>query len=163
MTATVESCEIERIITEMSIEVFEWPLPEDETACVSAVFELSCPSPFAAWRRVTWIILNDLGRPPVSSPDKPAVILFDYSGLKIYAMRSNARLSFASKKKQFAKAHYIELTFPVSIEKCLVPNALEYQLYDLEKAIWVDSQAAIIPSTERWSHTDLPNGLYLHL
>ena len=128
-------CELERSIKEMTIQVYEWPLPEDEASCISAVFELDCPKSFAAWRSVTWLIVNDLGRPPVALVDNPAATLFDYAGLQIYAKKKQSRLTLASKKKSFTKAHYRELTFPVSTEKCLVPNSLEYRLFDTEKRV----------------------------
>ena len=157
-----KKCELERSITEMSIEIYEWPLPQDEASCESAVFELDCPKSFAAWRSVTWLIVNDLGRPPMASVDNPAATLFDYAGLHSYAKNKQSRLTFASKKKSFTKAHYKELTFPVPIEKCLVPNALEYQLFDTEKRVWVYSQAAT-PSIARLCITVLPEGPYSNL
>ncbi len=156
-------CELDRLIAEVSIDVFEWPLPESEAACVSTVFELDCPISFAAWRSTTWVILNDLGRPPVTPPDKPAAILSEYAGLQCYFKRIQSRLVFASKKKSFTKAHSRELNFPVQVEKCIVPNALEYQLFDSERSIWVHRQATIFPSIERWCNTALPDGPYSNL
>lgn len=156
-------CELERLIAEMSIVVYEWPLPENEAACISTVFELDCPISFAAWRSITWIIMNDLGRPPVNSSDSPAATLFEYTGLQCYVKKTQSRLIFASKKKSFTKAHYREVNFPVPVEKCIVPNALEYQLFDSEKSMWLHSQASIFPNTELLCTTELPEGPYSNL
>ena len=155
-------CLLERSIRDMSIEAYEWPLLQDESSCVSAVFELDCPKSFAAWRSVTWLILNDLGRPPVTLVDSPTATLFEYAGLRNYAKKKQSRLIFASKKKSFTKTHYKELKFPISLEKCLVPNALEYQLFDTENRVWVSSQAAT-PSIDRLCITALPEGPYSNL
>lgn len=156
-------CELEKLIAGISIFVYEWPIPENEADCVSAVFELDCPSGFAAWRSITWIIINDLGRPPVNCSDKPAATLLGHPGLQGYAKKTRSRLTFASKRKPFTEAHYRELSFPVPVEKCIVPNALEYQLFDSQKLVWVHGQASIIPSIERLCNTELPEGPYLNL
>ena len=156
-------CELERLMANVSIEVYEWPLPPSEAACISAVFELDCPTSFAAWRNVTWIVLNDLGRPPVTSPDNPAANLFEYAGLQSYATRKISRLIFASKTKSFTKAHYKAVKFPVSVDKCTAPNALEYQLFDSEKSVWVHTQATTMPNVQRLCNTSLPEGPYSNL
>ena len=154
-------CELERLTGEMSIDVYEWPLPSDEAACVSTIFELDCPTSFAAWRSVTWIILNDLGRPPAVSLDNPAAILHEYTGLKDYATQKS-RLTFASKKRSLTKTQHRELRFPVSVDRCMVPNALKYEYFDLEKRLWVRGQT-LTPSIDRLCKTALPEGPYSNL
>lgn len=156
-------CRLERSMRAMSIGIYEWPLPENEAACIAAVFELDCPTSYVAWRSFTWLIVNDLGGPPMISISNPTATLLEYAGLHAHAKRKNSRLIFASKKKSFTKAHYKELKLPVPVERCLVSNALAYELFDAEKRAWVHPQVTTVPSIRSLCDTALPKGPYSNL
>ena len=91
----------------MSISKYEWPLPTDEYSCISAVFELDCPTGFVAWRNFTWILTHEIGRPQWDWGAQYADTLCQYSGLRSHNQEKSSRLVLASKVKSFEKTHYI--------------------------------------------------------
>src|SRR5205807_1054202 len=50
-------CRLSKEATDMSIQVFEWPLPDDCVQAEAVVFELNAPSDFKIWRDLTYQIL----------------------------------------------------------------------------------------------------------
>ena len=53
------SCRVSSRARSMRIQIFEWPLPDDETEAKAAVFELQVPEVILAWRNATLTILLD--------------------------------------------------------------------------------------------------------
>ena len=157
-----ERCVLNREADGISIDVYEWPLPEDVASAKSAVIELNCPAQFAAWRNLTWMLLQDLGRQALVGGGNTATDLFSYAGLKTYAKDRGSRLTLASSTKPFAQAHYHHLNFPVSMDKCFVKNALQYKLFDSKKGCWVKDQVEN-PSLHAACVTPLPEGPYSDL
>lgn len=146
----------------MTIDVYEWPLPKDESACISAVVELDCPLELVAWRNLTWMLIHDLGRQSVSQREEPAARLFSYDPLKKYAQSKGSRLTLASIPKPFAKAHYRVLKFPATLDRCYADNALRYELFDPFTTCWIKDQTDM-PSLRRSCITPLPGGPYANL
>ena len=146
----------------LSIDVYEWPLPEDATLSKSAVFELDCPVSFAAWRNLTWMLLHDLGRQAPVGGQNPATSLFSYVGLKAHAKDSKSRLTLASSTRAFAQANYHLLNFPVTLDSCFEKNTLQYKLLDMIKGCWVKEQVET-PSFHAACVTPLPDGPYSNL
>jgi hypothetical protein len=61
----MEDCQwysLMREAEEMTIRVYEWPLPTDEEKAMSTVFELDVPEAFAAWRDATLFLCRDVLR-----------------------------------------------------------------------------------------------------
>lgn len=159
---TCKRCVLNREADAISIDVHEWPLPEHATFSKFAVTELECPVEFAAWRNLTWIILQDLGRKALVGGGNPATSLFSYPGLKKYAKDESSRLTLASSTRAFAQAQYHLLSFPVSIDQCFAKNALQYRLFDSIKGCWVKDQVET-PSLHAACVTALPDGPYSNL
>ena len=157
-----QKCVIDRQAQAMTIDVHEWPLPECEVSCTSALVELDCPIEFAAWRNVTWMLAHDLGREATRRGQNPAAELSKYAGLFSYAQHRQSRLTLASKTKPFAKAHYHILKFPITLEQCFVKNALHYELFDSLQVCWVSEQVDD-PDIHPHCITLLPEGPYSNL
>ncbi len=157
-----QKCTLNRQTELMSIDVYEWPLPEKACFCKSAVVELDCPVEFAAWRNLTWMLIHDLGRQTLSRGENPAARLCSYAGLQDYAKDKKSRLTLASSTKPFAQAHYHLLKFPVPLDSCYAKNALQYKLFDSLKGCWIKDQVEI-PSLHKACITPLPDGPYSNL
>ena len=119
-----QKCILERQAEAMTIDVYEWPLPDCEESCVSALVELDYPTELAAWRDLTWMVLHDVGRQVTVRGENPAVQLPTYKDLLPYVRKLRSRLTLASKVKPFASSHYRVKKLPVSLESCFAKNAL---------------------------------------
>ena len=139
----------------LTIRVYEDPLPKDHNERICTVFELDCPAEFAAWRNLTWILVQDLGREHQEILGSPMIRLPSHEGLnKYYSSRS--RLIMASTVKPLNR----QLHFPLpDVKSCYVNSALQYRLFDPKKSCWVDDQIEV-PSLQSRCITKLPNGPY---
>ena len=159
--AQCEKCELERARKEVVIGQYEWPLPTDEAQYKSTIFELRCPRCYSAWRDITWMILQDLGR-ATAVQCAPLAMLFNYAGLEPYAEKRSSRLGFASTTKSFLVSHYKAMQFPVSLKSLYVNNALQYKLHDRQGQSWVANEVDV-PSLQSKCITRLPSGPYANL
>ena len=157
-----KKCVINRQAEAMTIDTYEWPLPDDESSCISAVVELECPTEFAAWRNLTWMLIHDIGRHAKVAGDSPAAKLSTYAGLHSYAQQKQSRLTLASITKPFAKAHYHLLKLPVTLASCYARNALHYRLFDSVQLCWINDQVED-PDIHPHCITPLPKGPYSNL
>lgn len=161
-SACCKKCHLQSQANDMRISKYEWPLPMDEHACISAVFELDCPAGFVAWRNLTWMLTHDIGRPNRTPGDPYADTLQDYSGLRMYSQEKSSRMVLASKVKSFEKTHYTQ-KFPVRYAEVYSNNALHYEMLDLtEMWCWVQEQTNK-PSLQHKCIQPLPNGPYSNL
>ena len=112
-----KKCALNASAKKMSIKKYEWPLPENEVSCKTAIFELDCPQSFVAWRNLTWLLLHDIGRSEKTTEKiqgkRPAEFLSKYSGLRSYAKDKQSRMTLASIPKSMMRTHYT-LEFPVN-------------------------------------------------
>lgn len=157
-----QKCVINRQAETMTIDVYEWPLPDHESSCISAVVELDCPTELAAWRNLTWMLVHDLGRHTTVAGDSAAAELLTYAGLNSYARQKQSRLTLASTTKPFAKAHYHILKLPVALASCYSRNALHYKLFDSVQHCWISDQVED-PNIHAKCITPLPKGPYSNL
>lgn len=159
---TCEKCILIREADTMTIDAHEWPLPDNASSCKSAVVELDCPAEFAAWRNLTWMLIQDLGRQASIGGENPAARLCSYVGLQGYAKDKKSRLTLASSTKPFAQAHYHLLRFPVPLDSCYAKNALQYKLFDSLGGCWIGDQTES-PSFQATCVTPLPEGPYSNM
>ncbi|KAL8793776.1 MAG: hypothetical protein Q9195_003606 [Heterodermia aff. obscurata] len=152
-------CEIEKKAQEMTIDIYEWPLPQDEAQCRAALFELDCPPGFAAWRKLTWLIIQDLGRTRPSEGTQPSDTVLSYSGLKDYQNQGASRIVLASETKSYMKSHYRTLHFPVKLSQLYCNNALRYLYFDEELRIWTTEQTEP-PDFAPHCNSIVPKGAY---
>ena len=77
-SVTCRKCQLESRARDLGIRVHEWPLPPSTMHAQLAVFELSPPHAFCAWRDITYMILCDIGLPSVSHSFEPPPTFLDF-------------------------------------------------------------------------------------
>lgn len=156
-----EKCHLKSQANNMTISKYEWPLPADEYFCLSAVFELDCPTGFVAWRNFTWMLTHDIGRSQWNQGAEYADTLHQYSGLRKHYQEKSSRLVLASRVKSFEKTHYSQ-NFPVRYDQIYSKNALQYEMLDRTQLSWVKEQTSK-PGVQHKCIQRLPNGPYSNL
>ncbi|KAJ5124143.1 uncharacterized protein N7515_007968 [Penicillium bovifimosum] len=141
LTAGCEKCSIIGKANQLSIEVYEWPLPPEDIARKCAVFELDIPIWFASWRNVTWTLVDHLPQRPRSSTGGAIYKWLDYSGVNEFKVRRHSKLELASYTKPWGTSHYrkhrsVDVTFEVVSPE----NALRLRLLDSSQSAWVSNQ-----------------------
>ena len=120
----------------ISIRIFEHPLPSYEPAAKAAMFELRCPESFAAYRNATWSILSIICSPlPATKPERVSLVR-EYSQLQPYVDDSNCGVTLASEKKAFLETHYASWGFPVELESIIRTCGLKPRYYDQAGQSW---------------------------
>ena len=159
-----KKCKLLQQAKRMCIDVFEWPLPQNDVQCEATVFEIWCPGSFAAYRDVTWSIIHDLGRLADTSGQAKRFGLFIYSPLQSYVKRkySRQRITMVSTTKSYMQAHYRSSKFSVALADLKVNNGLRYRLRDEDGNVWVAQQQRP-PSIASKCLTLLPEGPYSNL
>ena len=133
--------QLERRGARMRIQVHEALLPDDAAHVKSLVFELLLPKGFAAWRDATWQLVQ-LGRRTTKSnrEAQPWCLLGDYQGLSPYMRPTGSSITLASYTKSFLKAHYAQVSFPISLDKVCLGHGLKYRLFDHSRRLWTSSR-----------------------
>jgi hypothetical protein len=139
-----EKCRLVHQAAALKICVHEWPLPRSTVHAQQAVFELSPPNAFSAWRGITYLILRDIGLSTVPDlQDKPKVLLDSFSGLSRWVVPrlKDYRVTIGSTTKSFSdQTHYKEIRIPAEESSVLVNNGLSYRLFDRIRGSWtIDS------------------------
>jgi hypothetical protein len=122
----------------LTIDVHEWPLPQDELQAKTAVFELDVPTTVTQWRDATYDMLVD-----VLSVARPLSSLYhsnrlyslrDCEGLKRFITSRPGRVQLSSTSKPFVVAHYrYKKILHATEDTVCVNNGLRYAMYDSEK------------------------------
>ena len=148
-SSSCQRCQLERRAKALKIRVHEWPLPHSTVRAQQAVFEMSPPSAFSAWRGMTYLILRDIGLssvPDLQGQPKVQVLLDSFSGLYRWVVRSQKgyRLTVGSTTKSFAdQTHYKTVRIPANESSVLVNNGLSFRLFDRIRGSWtMDSFSA---------------------
>ncbi|KAI4116993.1 MAG: hypothetical protein LQ345_002681 [Seirophora villosa] len=152
-------CDLKRAMDQMVIYVFEWPLPRNDILCKLVIFELRCPTFFAAWRNLTWMIINDLGRPRATVGSIPYDFLKSYVQLKSDYEHNSSRVVLGASVKSMEASHYRQMKFPVKLDNICTEHALRWQYYDETRGFWVCDQVDP-PSFAGRCETRLPEGSY---
>ncbi|EIW76859.1 hypothetical protein CONPUDRAFT_168597 [Coniophora puteana RWD-64-598 SS2] len=136
-------CNLEEQMQRMSISIYEWPLPSDDDQAKSAVFEIACPLPFAAWRDATYFLMSDVLSPSgvsikggrwhgVLDPAHDS----SYEPLCKYATNplSVRRVTMGSTIKSFLQTHYqhgsLLLSTSPTADNVIVNNGLRFHLFE---------------------------------
>ena len=147
-SSSCQKCRLERQAKALKISVHEWPLPRSTVDAQRAVFELSPPSAFSAWRGITYLILRDIGLfsvPGLQGQPKVQVLLDSFSGLRRWAVhQKDYRLTIGSTTKSFSdQTHYKKIRIPAREASVLVNNGLSFRLFDRIRRSWtLDSFSA---------------------
>jgi len=136
--AACQRCKVEHRAKALKIHVHEWPLPPSTVHAQLAVFELSPPRAFSAWRDITYMILRDIGLPSHSDlAGPPKVLLGSFSGLKRWADQGH-RVTVGSTTKSFSdQSHYKVVRIPAEESSVLLNNGLSFKLFDRSRRSWV--------------------------
>jgi hypothetical protein len=138
--ATCPKCQLENRAKALKIHVHEWPLPPLAEHAQQAVFELSPPRAFSAWRDVTYMVIRDIGLSSApDSRDPPKILLDSFSGLRRWAAphQKDYRVTIGSTTKSISdQTHYKEIRAPAEESSVLVNNALSFKLFDRIRKSW---------------------------
>ncbi|KAJ7272729.1 hypothetical protein B0H12DRAFT_592863 [Mycena haematopus] len=152
-------CAKEREAAGMSITLFEWPLPEEDTCNRLVVFELCVPEPFGIWRDATYCLARNHSKPEDrNDPPPPAPILKDYPFLKYHFLPtySKQRITIASTAKSLLQSHYRGHGFPCHESDIIQNHPLRYQLWDQVACEWLPSTFPLVDIRSSCT-PDLPN------
>ena len=169
-SSNCEKCELQSKASALTINVYEWPLPEKDFQAMAAVFELDVPPVVSRWRDTTYGILVD-----ILSPGLNALVtnrgahkaswgaLQDYDGLKPYVKTRAGRTELRSETKPFIVSHYrFEKVYMASETSICVNNGLVYLPYDSRKSEWTEKLLGCIGVREQCTFK-LPSGPYAEL
>ncbi|KAH7917777.1 hypothetical protein BV22DRAFT_1042213 [Leucogyrophana mollusca] len=132
-------CSLGRTISNMRIDVHEWPLPESAPGAKIVTFELGVPATFNVWRSLTFDLLVDIGTPDEKRPSRanPHTTLLGYAALSKYRVRHDRqRITLASETKPFAHSHYQSTSIPSYESTICVNNGLRFHVYDSHNGTW---------------------------
>ncbi|KAF4967332.1 hypothetical protein FSARC_5098 [Fusarium sarcochroum] len=128
-------CSLKSEAADMQIRVHEWPLPMNTREAQTVVFELGVPSPFAAWRDLTFYFINDVlgyrsdGRRPESSYP-----LDSYNALARWCTTSGNRVHLLSEAKPHLETHRrMRYISQITGSDVCLNNGLVYQYSDRRK------------------------------
>ncbi|KAL8684456.1 MAG: hypothetical protein Q9224_006340, partial [Gallowayella concinna] len=124
----------------MTISIFEWPLPKDEVQCRQAVLELRCPAALAAWRNLTWMVVDDLGRSNPTSGTASHRQLLDFEGLRHYIEARSSHIVLAA-SSSISRSHYRKVHYPVELESLYSDHVRHYNYFDTTRGIWLGQQS----------------------
>ncbi|KAF2084345.1 hypothetical protein K490DRAFT_49259 [Saccharata proteae CBS 121410] len=131
-------CILHRNADRMKIDTYESLLPTDVPTAKAVVFELSCPSAFAAYRDSTWLVLGILACPQDARRYHPAPKLgiLEYTKLSQFHEGGNPSVTLALTKKSFLSTHYSSVKIPVELEQVCLSNGLRLKMFDGESKTW---------------------------
>ncbi|KAH8834406.1 hypothetical protein DL96DRAFT_1491613 [Flagelloscypha sp. PMI_526] len=132
-------CSLENQAANLTINVFEWPLPEDEVLSAQVVFELNAPSTFTRWRDITWMLSRRFD-PNFSPPeDDPHHELSTYSELQPFSsLHPSQNLTIASRSaKSHLVSHYATTKYPCSEDAVIKNHPLRYEMYSTLDHEWL--------------------------
>lgn len=127
-----EKCKLKTRADQLTIEVFEYPLPSQDLEVKLIIFELAVPSVILDWRDATYSILVDILTAEQSGKTQQNIYtLQDYVGLANYYQCKTGRIQLASTTKSFIVSHYRDKSVSEAKEDNIcVSNGLQYSMYD---------------------------------
>ena len=131
-------CTTKRQADDMRLNIYEWPLPDDEVNCLAAVVELALPESFAIWRDVTYEI-QSLGRPTPATRSQPQQEILHYSPLSPFQKSCEQQVTLASRSKAFVDSNYRSLPIEYPLAEFFVPSGLVYESYHAGDDSWLPS------------------------
>ncbi|KAK4449026.1 hypothetical protein QBC34DRAFT_351713 [Podospora aff. communis PSN243] len=133
-SSSCRRCRLEREMLNVNIDVFEWPLPAENSHADAAVFEISVPRAAVLWRNVTWMLVTRVFREKKEEGFRDAVdnlyFAADRQGMSRFR-ESKSDLHPASTVKPMEVAHYrTKHITEATPENVCVPHAAQYSYYD---------------------------------
>ena len=129
---TCEKCSLKSTAYQLTIEVFEHPLPDRDLEAKSVIFELAVPSVISNWRDSTYSILVDIFTAEQGGKRQLNMYtLQDYGGLANHIQCKTGRIQLASNTKSFIVSHYrYKSVSEAKEDNICVNNGLRYSMYD---------------------------------
>ncbi|RDW76207.1 hypothetical protein BP5796_07028 [Coleophoma crateriformis] len=134
-----DKCVKKRKADGMCLNVYEWPLPNDEINCLAAVVELALPESFAIWRDVTYEI-QSLGRPQPATRSQPQQEILHYSPLTPFQRSWGQQVTLASRSKTFVDLNYRSRPIESPLGEFFVPCGLVYESYHAGDDSWLPNK-----------------------
>ncbi|KAF8425082.1 hypothetical protein L210DRAFT_3567617, partial [Boletus edulis BED1] len=116
-------CNLEGKLNSMKLEVYEWPLPDDDLRAAIVVFELACPLTFSTWRSTMFRLLVSLSKSHRPRGKRP-FLLSDYHALQPYfSRRPRSHITLASSSRP---VEHRTLFIPATEDQIRVENSLTF-------------------------------------
>ncbi|KAL7900457.1 hypothetical protein HDV64DRAFT_291009 [Trichoderma sp. TUCIM 5745] len=134
--------------TNMSINIYEWPLPSSSLEAQATVFELALPNSFGAWRDGTLYLIDDVLQ-STRSPDQKLQFeypLRSYAGLSVFFQSGTKwRIHLLSESKPHAVTHRRNIKIGRSTESDVcVNNGLQLHYFDDNRRTFVETFTASV-------------------
>ncbi|KAJ7221929.1 hypothetical protein C8J57DRAFT_1593667, partial [Mycena rebaudengoi] len=158
-------CAKESEASKLRIQLFEWPLPEDEIASRLVVFELALPLSFAIWRDVTYRLAQKYSDALVNKKSpSPTPVLRQYPQLQPFYVLNHPQhqITIASTAKSFLISHYNPSKLPATTEDVIKNHPLQYQMWDESAQSWLSSEFPTVQIRPRCT-PDFSTGPYQQL
>ena len=139
-SGSCQKCRLRATANSISIEVHEWPLPNEDLQAKAVVFELDMPNVICKWRDTTYCLLVDTLSIETGRNLEPKIYtLYNYDGASEFINSKEARVQLASTTKPFAVSHYRSKNISLANEANIcVNNGLHYSLYDSKRRNWTE-------------------------
>ncbi|RMD42864.1 hypothetical protein DV735_g2274, partial [Chaetothyriales sp. CBS 134920] len=130
-----QKCAYRSEAAKITIQVHEWPLPQNDLEAKSTVFELKVPSFFGRWRDTAVFLLLEVLKAEYSGAKKPepSYPLKEYKGLSAFFTppSSGQRLTLLSDATPHGSTHRQLKSIASTVDRdvCL-QNGLRYKYYD---------------------------------
>lgn len=135
-------CSYEKRAANLTIEVYEWPLPESRSQKEAVVVELDPPLPLQSWRDLTVYLLDNVlkSTPQLRRTPRTEYALRDYGGLHRWQkVPDYSRLHLLSEDKPHSGMHRKEVhisSSPETTNVCLI-NGLSLSYFDSKQGIFM--------------------------
>ncbi|KAI5896513.1 uncharacterized protein SCHCODRAFT_02569139 [Schizophyllum commune H4-8] len=129
-----QKCRMEADAQDLSLPVFEEPLPGDRAFANVLLFELNLPPLFSSWRSTTYKLVNMFAK--TSSPERfRRHTLRDYVDIQSSMFGDltaplGSRITLASDSESFLLGHYRNTRMPCDEEDAIKNHAPRWWLYD---------------------------------
>ncbi|KAF8454797.1 hypothetical protein BGX38DRAFT_1171611 [Terfezia claveryi] len=167
-----QKCLIIKEAERFRVEVFEWPLPDDDLESKVVVFELMCPRGISVWRDTTYSVLKEVvpslrqlaAKEGVGAPFE---YLYTFVELSTHYETYNQRqkrqqIHWASATKSFLSSHYRFAKLPTDLNSVCVRNSLTFGLFDNSSEQWIPKELGECLIRTECTFT-LPEGPYRRL
>ncbi|KJZ70160.1 hypothetical protein HIM_10444 [Hirsutella minnesotensis 3608] len=130
-----ERCCLRAKASKLEISVYEWPLPSDNHASLSVIFEMAVPLPFKSWRDTTLMFLVDVLKLKLVGSDEAQsrCSLGSYPGLSGFcdSVTPEQRVILCSQKKpRSALESRLRIGPETTEQDVCVPSSAEWKLLD---------------------------------
>lgn len=132
-SSNCKKCDEKGRADSLSIDVHEWPLPDNPLILKTVLFYLDIPSSIFAWLETTFKLIVDVLSPgrDVRGNQNNLHTLNSYQALRLFGKRQHSRLQPASSSKPVMNSHYRNKSISTSEDTDVcVKNGMRFLMYD---------------------------------